>query len=39
MIIHLWLNCLQQKLFPALESELGTLSPKETEFVRIVEFC
>jgi Transposase DDE domain len=39
MIFHLWLNCLQQKLFPALESELGTLSPKETEFVRIVEFC
>ena len=39
MNIHLWLNCLQQKLFPALESELGTLSPKETEFVRIVEFC
>jgi hypothetical protein len=39
MNIHLWLNCLQQQLFPAFESELGTLSPKETEFVRIVEFC
>ena len=39
MTIHLWLNCLQQKLFPALESELGPLSPKEIEFVRIVEFC
>jgi hypothetical protein len=39
MNIHLWLNCLQQDLFPALESELGLLTPKETEFVRLVEFC
>jgi hypothetical protein len=39
MNIHLWLNCLQQKLFPALENQLGPLSQKETEFVRIVEFC
>jgi len=39
MSFHLWLNCLQTKLFPALEAELGPLTPKEVEFVRIVEFC
>lgn len=37
--VHLWLNCLQKYLFPALEESLGTLSPNEQKFVRIVEFC
>jgi len=39
MNIYLWNEALQQSLFPALEAELGTLSSKETDFVRIVEFC
>jgi len=39
MKIHQWLNCLQSLLFPQLEAQLGPLSPKEEEFVRIVEFC
>ncbi len=39
MKIHQWLNCLQRSLFPQIEAQLGPLSPKEQEFVRIVEFC
>lgn len=39
MNYHLWSECLQQKLFPALEAEIGKLTPAEIEFVRIVEFC
>ena len=39
MKIHLWLNCLQRTLFPQIEAQLGPLSSKEQEFVRIVEFC
>jgi len=39
MKIHMWLNCLQRSLFPQIEAQLGPLSSKEQEFVRIVEFC
>ena len=39
MKIHMWLNCLQRSLFPQIEAQLGALSSKEQEFVRIVEFC
>lgn len=38
MNLSLWANCLQRQLFPALEEELGVLSEREQDFVRVVEW-
>ena len=38
ILFSLW-QSIQQKLFPRLEKEYGTLTEKEQEFVRVVEFA